>query len=79
MLKLNTHNFAFLMKQIPEPLTGFPSVQRVHVQEGVVGEHLSKDVHFATMITTLILKDGNLIHVDARHGVSLQKTEMELD
>ena len=79
MLKLNTHNFAFLMKQIPEPLTGFPPVQLVHVQEGVVGEHLSNEVHFATMITTLTSEDGNLIHVDARHGVSLQKTEMELD
>ena len=74
MLKLNTHNFAFLMKQIPKPLTGFPSVQRVQVQEGVGGKHLSKDVRFATMITTPILKDSNLIH-----GVSLPKTEMELD
>ena len=71
MLKLNTHNFAFLMKQIPEPLTGFPSVQRVQVQEGVGGKHLSKE---ATMITTPILKDSNPIH-----GVSLTKTEMELD
>ena len=75
---LNTHNFAFLVKQIPEPLTGFPSVQLVHVQEGVVGEHLSKEVNFATMITALTLEDGNLIDIDARHGVSLQRTEMEL-
>ena len=74
---LNTHNDALVVKQISEPLACLSSVQLVHEQEGVAGEHLSKRVNFVTMTAALTLEDGNLIEIDQRHSATKLEEQLK--
>ena len=74
---LNTHSDTLVVKQIAEPLTRFPSVQLVHGQKGVPGEHMSKRVNFVTMTAAFTLEDCNLVGNSQRHSVTKLEEQLK--
>ena len=74
---LDTHSDTLVVKQIAEKLTRFLSVQLVHGQKGVPGEHKSKSGHFVTMTAAFTLEDGNLVGNSQRHSVTKLEEQLK--